>query len=292
MAETEKINAKIQYFSIILILSALLLSGCDMTRGLREHYTKEEAEAELKTGQEKMDEWIRVHCPSGKALSMENHFRELPNGPVFLSGQVEGEFTDGRKTYDYILDLSDGELYLEPGPRQSRAFYKECSSLVAESLGVNEFILDKDQYSDLSFCLSMGNKPSGNEFNDSSADTEDSLRDGAARWAMKREYNLMRLPAALVLSGGDVKNYVRDRDRKDFIFASINAYVPEGTDISAYSMEQLNGIEKEYGIYFDELTLQTDDGVMSIVTGTAEDGAQDRFVEYDVKEKDISGNDQ
>ncbi|MCR5790101.1 MAG: hypothetical protein K6G83_09465 [Lachnospiraceae bacterium] len=283
---------KIQYFISILILSSLLLSGCDATRSLREHYTKDEAEAELKTGQEKMDEWIKSNCPNGKALSMENNFRELPNGPVFLSGQVTGEFTDGRKTYDYILNLSDGELYLEPGPRQSRAFYKECSALVSECLGVDEFITDKEENSDLSFCLSMGMMPSRDEFNDAGADTEDSLKDGATQWALSKEYKLMRLPAELVLSGGDVKEYVRDKDRKDFIFVSINTYVPEGTDISAYSMEQLKSIEKEYGIYFDELTLQTDDDMMSIVSGTAEDGAFDRQVEYEVKEKDSSENDQ
>ena len=141
---------------LILLISSLILAGCDMTRGLREHYTKEEAKKELKAGSEKMDGWIEENYPLGKALSMENCFWTLPNGPIFLSGYLKGEFSDGRKTYDYLLNAEDGELYLEPGGKQSAAFYRECSDLLSECLGIDEFILDKDQYSNMSFMLSMG----------------------------------------------------------------------------------------------------------------------------------------
>ncbi len=259
---------------LVLLLISLILAGCDATRGLREYYTKAEAEEELKAGSEKMDEWIRENCPSGKALSMENHFWELPNGPIFLSGYLEGEFTDGRKTYDYLLNIEDGELYLEPGAKQKTAFYEECRDLVGECLGIDEFILDKDQYSNMSFMLSMGMS-----LRDEAEDSDDELRESAKQWKLDGKYSRMLLPASLVISDGDVRGYVRDGGRKDQIFVRINAYVPEGTEISGYSIEMIEDMEKKYGLYFDWLTLHTDSEEMGV--DESRDGRSVHFTRKD-----------
>ena len=240
---------------MILALSGLALMGCDMTRGLREQYTKEEAGEELKAGAERMDEWIRANCPDGKSLSMKNSFWELPNGPIFLSGFVEGEFSDGKETYDYWLNVNNGELYLDPG-NKSREFYDECCLLVKESLGVDELITDKDEYSNMSFVLSLGADDliMDNKADKQEAETNDRLKKSAmGSWLSK-----VRLPALLVLSDGDVKDFVRDRDRKDLIVVGMNVYVPEGTDLSGYTVEKLESIEKKYGLFFERLILNTD----------------------------------
>lgn len=265
---------------LVLLLIPLFLAGCDATRGLREHYTKEEAREELKAGSGKMDEWIKENCPSGKALSMENCFWELPNGPVFLSGYLEGEFTDSRKNYDYLLNVDDGELYLEPGAKQRTAFYRECRDLVGECLGIDEFILDKDEYSDtLSFMLSMG-LDQKDEASDPEEGTDSSLKEGAENSFLDGEYSRMRLPALLVISGEDPGDYVREFSRKDRIFVRINAYVPEGTDLSGYSMEEIQDMEKRYALHFDWLTLHTDSAMMTI-----EKNADGREVVYTEKKE-------
>ena len=267
-------------FLLVLLLIPLFLAGCDATRGLREYYTKEEAREELKAGSGKMEKWIRENCPSGKALSMENCFWELPNGPVFLSGYLEGEFTDSRKNYDYLLNVDDGELYLEPGAKQRTAFYRECRDLVGECLGIDEFILDKDEYSDtLSFMLSMG-LDQKDEASDPEEGTDSSLKEGAENSFLDGEYSRMRLPALLVISGEDPGDYVREFSRKDRIFVRINAYVPEGTDLSGYSIEEIQDMEKRYALHFDWLTLHTDSAMMTI-----EKNADGREVVYTEKEE-------
>ena len=245
---------------LILVMSGLVLMGCDMTRGLREKYTKEEAGEELKTGAERMDEWIRANCPDGKSVNMENSFWELPNGPIFLSGFVEGEFSDGKETYDYWLNVNNGELYFDPGNNLRQEFHDECFLLVKESLGVDELITDKDEYSNMSFVLSMGAEDwiMDNKADKQEAETNDSLK----KSAMESWLSKVRLPASLVLSDGDVKEFVRDRDRKDLIVVGMNVYVPEGTDLTGYTVEKLESIEKEYGIFFERLILQTDKEIM------------------------------
>ena len=249
---------------LILVMSGLVLMGCDMTRGLREKYTKEEAGEELKTGAERMDEWIRANCPDGKVLSMENSFCQLTGGPIFLSGFVEGEFFDGKETYAYLLNVNNGEQYLDPGKDLRQEFYDECRLLVQESLGIDELITDKDEYSNMTFVLSMGAEEwiIDNKADKQEAETNDSLKHGAMGSWFSKEETIMRLPASLVLSDGEVKAFVRDRDRKDPIVVGMNVYVPEGTDISGYTVEKIGNIEKEYGIYFERLILKTDKYIM------------------------------
>ena len=249
---------------LILVMSGLVLMGCDMTRGLRETYTTEEAGEELKTGAERMDEWIRANCPDGKVLSMENSFCQLTGGPIFLSGFVEGEFFDGKETYAYLLNVNNGELYLDPGKDLRQEFYDECRLLVQESLGIDELITDKDEYSNMTFVLSMGAEEwiIDNKADKQEAETNDSLKHGAMGSWFSKEETIMRLPASLVLSDGEVKAFVRDRDRKDLIVVGMNVYVPEGTDISGYTVEKIENIEKEYGIYFERLILKTDKEIM------------------------------
>ena len=249
---------------LILVMSGLVLMGCDMTRGLREIYTKEEAGDELKSGAERMDEWIRANCPDGKVLSMENSFCQLTGGPIFLSGFVEGEFFDGKETYAYLLNVNNGELYLDPGKDLRQEFYDECRLLVQESLGIDELITDKDEYSNMTFVLSMGAEEwiIDNKADKQEAETNDSLKHGAMGSWFSKEETIMRLPASLVLSDGEVKAFVRDRDRKDLIVVGMSVYVPEGTDISGYTVEKIENIEKEYGIYFERLILKTDKEIM------------------------------
>ncbi|MBR5336674.1 MAG: hypothetical protein IK152_01690 [Lachnospiraceae bacterium] len=245
---------------LILTLCCLMLTGCDMTRGLREHYTKEEAEKELKTGEEKMAEWIRVNCPGGKATSMENSFWQLTGGPIFLSGFVEGKFSDGKKSYSYLMNVKTGELYLDPGKNKRQEFYDECLSLVKESLGVNELIMDKDEYSNMSFVLSMGieDRFMVNGTDKKEGGKNDDLKENAmGSWVSKLE-TTGYLPASLVLSDGQVRDYVRDRARKDLIIVGMNVYVTEGTDLSRYTVKNVEKLEKEYGLYFERLILQTD----------------------------------
>lgn len=247
---------------LTVTVSGLMLTGCnvDMTKELREHYTKEEAADELKTGEEKMEEWIGVNCPDGKAVSMENSLCQLTGGPIFLTGFVEGEFSDGRETYDYLMNVQNGELYLDPGAKKRQEFYDECRSLVEEGLGVDELILDKSEYSNMSFVLSMGMDDwiMVDKADKQGVETNDKLKEGALGFWLTNMETHGYLPASLVLSDGDVKEFVRDRDRKDLIVVGMNAYVPEETDLSSYTIDNIESIEKEYGLYFERLILNTD----------------------------------
>jgi hypothetical protein len=38
----------------------------------------------------------------------------------------------------------------------------------------------------------------------------------------------------------------------------MNVYVPEETDLSIYTVDNIESIEKEYGLYFERLILNTD----------------------------------
>ena len=144
---------------LTLTVSGLMLTSCntDMTKGLREHYTKEEASDELKTGAEKMEDRIMVD---------EAH---------------------------------------KPG-----------------------------------------------------AETDDKLKKGALGFWLTNIETHGYLPASLVLSDGEVRDFVRDRDRKDLIVVGMNVYVPEETDLSIYTVDNIESIEKEYGLYFERLILNTD----------------------------------
>jgi len=247
---------------LTLTVSGLMLTGCntDMTKGLREHYTKEEASDELKTGAEKMEEWIGKNCPDGKAVSMENSFCQLTGGPIFLTGFVEGEFSDGRETYDYLMNVENGELYLDPGGEKRQEFYDECRALVEEGLGVDELIMDKSEYSNMSFVLSMGmeDRIMVDEAHKPGAETDNKLKKGALGFWLTNIETHGYLPASLVLSDGGVRDFVRDRDRKDLIVVGMNVYVPEETDLSIYTVDNIESIEKEYGLYFERLILNTD----------------------------------
>lgn len=251
---------------LILAMSGLMFTGCDITRELRTHYTKEEAEEEMKTGAKKMEEWIGVNCPKGKVISMENSFCQLTGGPIFLSGFVEGEFSDGRKTYGYLMNVKKGDLYLDPGKKMRQEFYDECSTLIKESLGVGELVMDKNGYSNMSFVLSMGAEDSiiNNKVDKLGTKKDDALKEGAMNSWFSKEEKIMHLPVSLVLSAGNVRDYVRDKDRKDLILVTINAYVPEGTDLSRFTVKNIERIEKDHGIYFKRLILNTDKESMDL----------------------------
>ena len=191
-----------------------------------------------------MEEWIQKNCPEGKILSIDNAILIYSFGPAetYLSDYLKGEIFDGKSRRDYLINVLNGDVYLEPDADDYLAFQKECLTFTEEFLGFQ--VMNEDAGNESFFYCSMGEDPENYPSIDGYS------RNGYVKFA-----------GELVLSGmDDMADYVRDKDRGDIIMADVRGQVPEGTDLSEITKEKILSFEAENGFYFEYLFLTTQDG--------------------------------
>lgn len=232
-------------FAVIVSLSVcLLLGGCDITEDYFRRYDKTEAGKQLEEGQSLMAEWMQKNCPKGRILSIDNAILINSSGPAetYLGDCLKGEISDGKSRRDYLINVLNGDVYLEPDTNDYLAFQKECLTFTEEFLGFQ--VMNEDAGNESFFYCSMGADPENYPSIDGYS------RNGYVKFA-----------GELVLSGmDDMADYVRDKDRGDIILADVRGQAPEGTDLSEITEERILSFEAENGFYFAYLFLTAQDG--------------------------------
>ncbi|MBQ9437636.1 MAG: hypothetical protein IJU50_04835 [Lachnospiraceae bacterium] len=184
------------------------------------------------------------NCPNGRIISIDNAIRKNPFGPAetYLSDYLKGEIFDGERSRDYLLNVLNGDVYLDPDAYDYLSFQKECLKLTEECLGFQ--VIKEDVENESFFYCAMGADPENYPSIDGYS------QNGYVKFA-----------GELVLSGmGDMADYVRDKDRGDIIMADVRGQVQEGTDLSEITKEKILSFEAENGFYFEYLYLTTQDG--------------------------------
>ena len=194
--------------SLVMTALCLTLGGCDITGNAMRDYDESEAASQTESAMKTMEEWMSVNCPQGKIVSMDNIIRKQPGiSREELSSYVGGDIFDGRKQRGYLLKCSDGSVYLEPDMAVRQRFQRSCLDLVKECLEIEDITEDEeDRDSEILFYTSLGADSDTNLYR-----MFDGYSDG----------DYVKLPGALVMSGADVEDYVRDADRGDVIYISI-----------------------------------------------------------------------
>ena len=215
-----------------VLSAALLFSGC-FHRG--PVYSTEEEEAVNDTGREQAEEWISRYWPGGEVRSVEPHVFMYGSGPHYLTDYAEGILFDGEKERSFTINIVTGEMFVMPDEAVWEEFLEAVRELYLESLSLPTELEVK--YFDAGVIAGlMSSEDSGN-------------------WA-DSECVAAGLPGELVAENGDVRAYVSDPDRGKDILVDGWIDVPDETDLSVYTPEDLGERQKKYGLSYDNYVLQ------------------------------------
>ena len=100
----------------LLLLLSLLLTAC-----VGNQFEQPEADKVKVEGQKKMTEWLSNNIPGSKLISAENYLDSYPSGPRYLTDYVFGQYSTGKTTVDYAINVATEKVYIDP-PEGSEAY--------------------------------------------------------------------------------------------------------------------------------------------------------------------------
>ena len=255
---------------ILGLMFIFIISVCGFSSCHGPQYEEEDKENLAETGWVMMQDWLDENIRGSEVLSSEGCVDIIPSGPEYLTSFVEGTFSDGEETRDYLIDTASGAVYLL---YDGEWFKEACEKLVLEILNLNG-VSEDCRVSGFSAELMI---PAGDGLYNGSEDLKDPV------W----------LPGELVLSvdkAGDnedlkiLDGFIRDTGRKEEIEVRGTILVPEKLSLESYDMEYWLKQRTDRGIYFNSFHLE--DSLEEIATFSG----QTTYYSYrfrEVKDPDI-----
>ena len=215
------------------VLACLALLAC-FASCTGHRYTEKEKEAAQKKGEEMMQAWLEKELPGAELLSAEPYiFHRLGIAPYELTDIVSGSVRQEGRELRCWMDTGSGEVWIEQSGETMDELGRLCGVLVAEALGFGE----------------------GYEITEARAEFEIGVLERPPV-----------LPAAFVLSGGSLEEFLRAPGERPALSVSLSYLLPEEASLSRFTLADMRRVLEENGLTgsvyaentFEEVSLSAD----------------------------------
>ncbi len=219
----------------------ILLTGCPF-KGPQ--YTEEALTGFENTGIEAMDEWLQERYPEGRVIEAEPYIFMYPSGPSYLTDFVTGTIFDGERERGFSINVTDGNVTLEPDEDMWDSFSECAKEIYLESLDFDPDCEVSDFNANIIFDTVAQNTGSGS-------------------WG-DSDFIATGLPGDIVVNNEDVEAFVRNPDRGYTINVNGRVRVDDNQKLSDYTRDDLLARAERWDLNYGDLHAGNTNETMSI----------------------------
>jgi len=217
-------------FAAILFLTALILclAGC---RAL--DYSESELEEAKALGREKMEAWLDEHYP-GAELGPCTVMTDLDNyNTLHLTDYMFGTFKHGGPPTGFAINIVTGAVYLNEG-------MDELQDLMVDRI-----------------CRELDVSPNAAEW---TCGVMAPASEKGSQTEVFHPYFVVGIPSEVE----DIRSYAEAADDRLPFEVTVRMTLPEGTDLSRFSLEMFRETGEELGVYFLSVEIDCPDGKLTM----------------------------